>query len=505
VATTIQIAHGTDGVVNAAKPLIWGTARADSTVTLFDGGKAIATVETDQEGWWGLTPGVLSSGAHQLTAQVNDQFGRASPLSAAVDVRVAATAGISYVVGSVSDKSGQALDVGKLQAVLDAVSALTSSVLDGTQTISLKVSVGEVTAEDYIAAAGAKFHSAASDAGMPSITDARLDLSPEFAKAINEGKFLTSYAIEVLTHEMMHVLGMNADPSSAYQAQVKKVGADWYYEGFSARALNGGSVLLASDGTHLPEYSWDLMDPTYRSYIDYLKSDNQTAPYSALDLAILKQLGYHNKDTLVSDDGHRYLAGNGKAGHDTVTGIAGRDTLYVDGKTTGHTINLTSTGFNVKDNVGDGGTLKLSGIERIYFNDNPVALDVGTGQIGGMTYRLYQAAFDRAPDKAGLGYWIDSMDRGLSLKAVAHEFMASKEFAKLYGAKPSDADFLGQLYGNVLHRKPDSAGQAYWLDQMQHGQTKEDVLVNFSESKENVAQLVGVLQNGFAYEYYRGA
>jgi hypothetical protein len=34
-----------------------------------------------------------------------------------------------------------------------------------------------------------------------------------------------------------------------------------------------------------------------------------------------------------------------------------------------------------------------------------VALDVDGA--AGQAYRLYQAAFDRAPDKNGLGYWIN--------------------------------------------------------------------------------------------------
>lgn len=503
VATTIQLAKGTNGTVNVTNPLIWGTATPNSTITLYDGAKVVTTVHADEDGWWGILPGTLATGTHQLTTQVQDQFGRVSPLSTPVDVSVAApTAGISYTVGSLDNKTAQSFDVTKLQAVLDAVSALTSSVLDGTQKISLKVTIQDSPGGDFIASAGASFHAAISNAAMPTVTDARLNLSPDFAKAINDAKFLTSYAIEVLAHEMLHVLGINTDPSSPFHTETKAFGADTYYYGFDAWALNGTPVMLSSDGEHISDYS-DLMSASDKSYFNYLKPSNPTSPYSPLDLAILKELGYHNTDTLVSDDGHRYLAGNGKPGHNTVTGIAGTDTLYVEGTVAGHEIKATATGYSVQDKVGNGGTLQLSGIERIYFDNKPVALDVGVGQTGGMAYRMYQAAFNRAPDSEGLGFWIDQMDHGMSLQKVAGMFKNSAEFVRLYGTGLSDLDYLTQLYSNVLHRKPDLDGQAFWLDKMQHGYAQEDVLMYFSESPENVAQLVGVLENGFSYTYHR--
>lgn len=496
-ATSVQLAHGTDGVVNAAHPLLWGITGANFGVTVYDGGKAIATVQADDTGWWGVSPATLATGAHQLTAEVQDQFGRVSPLSEAVDVRVAAPAdGISFTVGSLNNETGQAFDVNKLQAALDAVSALLSGILDGTQGISLKVAIRESDVKDAIASAGSTFHSAATDKAMPTVTDARLYLSPDFAKAINDEKFLTNYAVQVLTHEMLHVLGI---PSAEFQSQVKMVGTEAYYHGFNALAINGGPVPLTPDAAHVAN-SFDLMFPAYQIYFIWA---NAAAPLSPLDLAILTELGYHNTDPIVSEDGLRHLPGNGKPGHDIVAGHDGKDTLYLEGRAAGRAITATDAGYSVRDKLGDGGTLQLRSIERLYFGDKPVALDVGVGETGGMAYRMYQAAFNRAPDSEGLGFWIDNMDRGLSLKAMASSFKSSAEFTRLYGADLSDSDFVTQLYANVLHRKPDADGQKFWLDNMQHGLAQSDVLMYFSESPENVAQLVGTLQNGFSYEYYR--
>jgi hypothetical protein len=502
VATAVYISHGTDGVVNAAAPLIWGTTDANARVTVYDGGKAIATVQAGMDGWWGAQPGKLASGTHQLTAVVEDQFGRQSPASAAADVRVGAVAaGISYTVGSFSNESTQALDVKKLQAVLDAVAALTSGVIDGTQNIVLSVAVKNLGDERVIASAGSHFHSPGSDGAMPLLTDARLNLSPDFAQAINDAQSLDTYAITVLAHEMLHVLGFQSDPGSKFQALTRVVGGDAYFYGASARGINSGDVLLSSDHAHVAEMT-DLIAPAHLGFWPYFTSENAGSPYSALDLAILKDLGYQNKDAIVSEDGHRYLAGNGQAGHNTVTGVAGIDTLYIHAKTTEYAVKATATGYTAADKSGADGTLQLTNIERIYFDDKAMVLDVGIGQTGGEVYRMYQAAFNRAPDSPGLGFWIGKIDySGWSLQSVARAFQGSDEFIRLYGNNLGDSDYVTQLYANVLHRQPEQAGLEHWMGKIHGGMAREDVLISFSESAENIANLVGTLKDGFTYTY----
>ena len=57
-----------------------------------------------------------------------------------------------------------------------------------------------------------------------------------------------------------------------------------------------------------------------------------------------------------------------------------------------------------------------------------------------------------------------------------------------------------KLYLNVLHRPGEAAGVAYWNAVLDGGNVSvSQVLAAFSESPENVAGLVGVLTNGFAY------
>jgi hypothetical protein len=141
----------------------------------------------------------------------------------------------------------------------------------------------------------------------------------------------------------------------------------------------------------------------------------------------------------------------------------------------------------------------LVSVERLQFSDASVAFDVNGN--AGAAYRLYQAAFDRAPDAAGLGYWISMLDSGqASLDQVSAGFASSKEFADLYGANASDSQFVQQLYQNVLHRPAEADGYAFWLDAIEeHGVARADVLSHFSESVENQVQVVANIQDGMLF------
>ena len=107
--------------------------------------------------------------------------------------------------------------------------------------------------------------------------------------------------------------------------------------------------------------------------------------------------------------------------------------------------------------------------------------------ITGKIYRLYNATFNRFPDKDGLSYWIDQNISGKdNLKITAQSFIKSLEFLDLYGADSSDESFVTSLYSNVLDRLPDSEGFTYWLNQLEKGyEDRSELLIGFSESSEN--------------------
>lgn len=219
----------------------------------------------------------------------------------------------------------------------------------------------------------------------------------------------------------------------------------------------------------------------------------------AYGVTIQKAIGSAGADLIfTSESGSIIEAGAGhdlifsNLGDDRLAGGDGRDEVLFVKERGAYTISAVDGGWMV---VGEGRDL-LTGIERLSFADSDVALDLNG--VGGQTYRLYQAALGRAPDLAGLGYWIDAGDHGASLASVARQFIGSAEFARTYGVL-DNAAFVTQLYQNVLHRKPDQGGLAFHLDLLERGGPREDTLISFSESPEYQAAQIAVIGNGFAY------
>ncbi len=119
--------------------------------------------------------------------------------------------------------------------------------------------------------------------------------------------------------------------------------------------------------------------------------------------------------------------------------------------------------------------------------------------IPGQVYRLYQAAFNRTPDKGGLGYQIDAAKNGLPLWQLAMNFMASPEGQVKLPAALTNAEYVDRLYDNVLHRTGDAGGIAHHLGNLNAGIARHDVLMQFSESPENKTACAPAFDRGVAY------
>lgn len=181
-----------------------------------------------------------------------------------------------------------------------------------------------------------------------------------------------------------------------------------------------------------------------------------------------------------------------------IDGGAGTDTASFRQAASAYTVSHAGSAWTVMDKAQGAQQDVLVNVERLQFADGALALDVAG--VAGQAYRIYQAAFDRTPDSAGLGYWISVMDRGVTLAQVADSFMHSPEFIDLYGAHPSAQQMVMKFYANVLHRAPDQAGYDYWLGVLTaQPAAAADVLASFSDSPENQAALVGVMSAGMAY------
>lgn len=205
-------------------------------------------------------------------------------------------------------------------------------------------------------------------------------------------------------------------------------------------------------------------------------------------------------DSLYGGTGSDRLEGG--AGADLIDGGPGLDTAWFAGARKDYAIKRGSdTQISVAELGGNAATDQLIGVERLRFADAALAYDTSADGLAGQVYRLYQAAFDRTPDGAGLGYWIAMGDQGSSLAAISRSFVASAEYAVLYASAASSDALVERFYINVLDRAPDPAGKQYWVDMLNsHTLAVPDVLAYISESPENIGALEGVIGAGFEYQ-----
>lgn len=286
--------------------------------------------------------------------------------------------------------------------------------------------------------------------------------------------------------------------------------------GASAAAMSYDAE-ISNDGRYV---SFFQIDAYRREYLDFFRFDtltsevikartwpghyvlaesmlsNDGAHFASVTVIVgIADVTYHIQTARLLADGA--FAPNG--GDDFISGEpASIDTLAYLGSRSNFIISARSSTYWTVTGEGVDGLLD---VDRLRFSDGNVALDINGA--AGQAYRLYQAAFDRAPDQAGAGFWINALDKGQSLLQVASAFVASNEFKQVFGAASSNEQIVNLLYQNILHRPGDSAGVQFWTSILNDSRaTLPEVLIGFSESGENTAALVGVMQAGIPYLPY---
>jgi Ca2+-binding RTX toxin-like protein len=192
----------------------------------------------------------------------------------------------------------------------------------------------------------------------------------------------------------------------------------------------------------------------------------------------------------------------GGAGNELIAGGAGLDVLQLSGARANFQVAANGSAVTVVDTLGNGGSDTLLGVERVKFDDVSLALDVNGA--AGQVYRLFGAMFNRVPGLTGMGFWMDALDHGASIVSIAAGFTGSAEFATRYGANATDETFVTALYNNVLHRDPLPGGFKFWTDALHNGTSRAEVLVGFSESAENIANVSHVIPVGIPYTPWVG-
>lgn len=91
--------------------------------------------------------------------------------------------------------------------------------------------------------------------------------------------------------------------------------------------------------------------------------------------------------------------------------------------------------------------------------------------------QLYAGYFNRAPDPAGLAYWVGRAADGMSILEVAGSFAAQPEYQSTYGGLSHD-QLLHKIYANLFDRVPDAQGNAYWLNELANGKPVARLIVD---------------------------
>ncbi len=209
--------------------------------------------------------------------------------------------------------------------------------------------------------------------------------------------------------------------------------------------------------------------------------------------------GYNGDDSLSAGGGADLLVG--MAGNDRLDGGSGLDTAEYMNIRAAYSVARTDTGFRVST-TGIEGSDMLYGVERLRFADGAVALDTGRDGIAGQAYRLYLATFNRTPDEAGAGFWVAAMDKGMPLVDVARQFIESNEYRATYGSALSHTELVTRYYTNILDRAPEQAGLDFWVKVLDGGAPVAQVLAAISDSGEHIAVTAALVANGFAYTPY---
>jgi hypothetical protein len=183
----------------------------------------------------------------------------------------------------------------------------------------------------------------------------------------------------------------------------------------------------------------------------------------------------------------------------SISGLVGHiNTVVLTGSIEQYAISNTGSVITVTDSVASrDGTDTLNNVQQVKFSDITLVFDPHSSQ-DLLVYELYQAAYDRTPDNGGFRYWAAFADTtGASALILADQFLAAAEFTQKYGANPSNTTYVTELYTNVLGRAPDPSGLAYWIGEANAGLPRDQLLVSFATSAENVHLVGAHTTNGY--------
>ncbi len=184
------------------------------------------------------------------------------------------------------------------------------------------------------------------------------------------------------------------------------------------------------------------------------------------------------------------VTGNGQgdtfvieAGSWRIDGGPGTNVAVYPTEAGSHAIRLVATNAAVV--TGPEGTQTLTNVPTLRFARSQVVFRFSTA--AAHIVRVYDAVLQRPPDLLGGTHFLDALEKGEPLVALAAAILSAPEGRQHYGPDLSNAAFVDALYGKALRRAPDAAGRARWIGALRDGRSRAWVLAEIAESPEHVA------------------
>lgn len=350
---------------------------------------------------------------------------------------------------------------------------------------------------DIIADGALRFHVATNDWGLQSAT-----LGKPLFVASDSARVLVSRTMRPATNKQRFRVQVSGDDGASWKDAYSESGADSMapltgtlqvaLSAYRGQIIRLRLVMDATDFAYIgPDTGWHVSAVDVEG-LDALTPGN-AGDYRSADGAFTLSHARPGAYLLIPrvELAHLYDSDPGAPAFVTVSGAT------LSGPRSAYTLTRSDNVLTIVDNTGRDGTQTVRDPYRLEFTDVTLAFDIDGS--AGDTYRLYRAAFNRQPDNRGLGFWTRAVDGGLPLDDMGREFARSSEFASLYGAAPTPVQLITAMYRNVLHRAPDAVGAAYWLQQLNNGLPVERLLIEFSNSPENKAQVASETALGMQY------
>jgi|CEGF01.1.fsa_nt_gi hypothetical protein len=267
------------------------------------------------------------------------------------------------------------------------------------------------------------------------------------------------------------------------------------YSFFTSSIQPGTVVSLEGYGERLASDSYGFWTNVPLLQVSYNTVDATTADLNIFDdasgLAFDYDTGRSGNDTLGNQYGLRHL-GLGSAEGFIGQGDSGGG-LFVDGQLAGtltHVVEYNGT-------IADGGYGEVGFAQSVLYYHDWIAqfvpsIDALESLQNSITRDeavdlalLYEAGLNRKPDIAGLNYWIDQLEGGMSMLDIANGFLYAPEFGGYPEYSPA---YIDRLYFNVLERQAEPSGKSYWIAEMESGMSPAEILLRFADSTENQQQ-----------------